>query len=41
MISDWVTFLPHPNLFGIKGFVDVVVIVVVVKLRRFLEVLQK
>jgi hypothetical protein len=24
MISDWVSFLAYPNLFGIKGFVVVV-----------------
>jgi hypothetical protein len=23
MFSDWVSFLAHPNLFGIKGFVVV------------------
>jgi hypothetical protein len=28
MFSDWVSFLAHPNLFGIKGFVVVVVVVV-------------
>jgi hypothetical protein len=27
MFSDWVSFLAHPNLFGIKGFVVVVVVV--------------
>jgi hypothetical protein len=26
MISDWVSFLACPNLFGIKGFVIVVVV---------------
>jgi hypothetical protein len=26
MLSDWVSFLTYPNLFGIKGFVVVVVI---------------
>jgi hypothetical protein len=25
MVSDWVSFLACPNLFGIKGFVVVVV----------------
>jgi hypothetical protein len=25
MFSDWVSFLAYPNLFGIKGFVVVVV----------------
>jgi hypothetical protein len=25
MFSDWVLFLAYPNLFGIKGFVVVVV----------------
>jgi hypothetical protein len=25
MLSDWVSFLAYPNLFGIKGFVVVVV----------------
>jgi hypothetical protein len=29
MFSDWVSFLAYPNLFGIKGFVVVVVVVVV------------
>jgi molecular chaperone DnaK (HSP70) len=29
MLSDWVSFLAYPNLFGIKGFVVVVVIAVV------------
>jgi hypothetical protein len=24
MLSDWVSFLAYPNLFGIKGFVVVV-----------------
>jgi hypothetical protein len=28
MLSDWVSFLAYPNLFGIKGFVVVVVVVV-------------
>jgi hypothetical protein len=28
ILSDWVSFLAYPNLFGIKGFVVVVVIVV-------------
>jgi hypothetical protein len=27
MLSDWVSFLAYPNLFGIKGFVVVVVLV--------------
>jgi hypothetical protein len=27
--TDWVSFLAYPNLFGIKGFVVVVVVVVV------------
>jgi hypothetical protein len=27
MFSDWVSFLAYPNLFGIKGFVVVVVVV--------------
>jgi hypothetical protein len=27
MLSDWVSFLAYPNLFGIKGFVVVVVFV--------------
>jgi hypothetical protein len=27
MLSDWVSFLAYPNLFGIKGFVVVVVVV--------------
>jgi hypothetical protein len=26
MLSDWVSFLAYPNLFGIKGFVVVVVV---------------
>jgi hypothetical protein len=26
MFSDWVSFLAYPNLFGIKGFVVVVVV---------------
>jgi hypothetical protein len=26
MLSDWVSFLANPNLFGIKGFVVVVVV---------------
>jgi hypothetical protein len=29
MFSDWVSFLAYPNLFVIKGFVVVVVVVVV------------
>jgi hypothetical protein len=29
MLSDWVSFLAYPNLFGIKGFVVVVVVGVV------------
>jgi hypothetical protein len=29
MLSDWVSFLAYPNLFDIKGFVVVVVVVVV------------
>jgi hypothetical protein len=28
VISDWVSFLTYPNLFGIKGFVVVVFVVV-------------
>jgi hypothetical protein len=28
MLSDWISFLAYPNLFGIKGFVVVVVVVV-------------
>jgi hypothetical protein len=28
MFSDWVSFLAYPNLFGIKGLVVVVVVVV-------------
>jgi hypothetical protein len=31
LLSDWVLFLAYPNLFGIKGFVVVVVVVVVFK----------
>jgi hypothetical protein len=27
MLSDWVSFLAYPNLFGIKGFAVVVVVV--------------
>jgi hypothetical protein len=27
MFSDWVSFLAYPNLFGIKGFVVIVVVV--------------
>jgi flagellum-specific peptidoglycan hydrolase FlgJ len=27
MLSDWVSFLAYPNLFGIKGLVVVVVVV--------------
>jgi hypothetical protein len=27
MFSDWVSFLAYPNLFGIKGFVVVVVVI--------------
>jgi hypothetical protein len=27
MLSDWVLFLAYPNLFGIKGFVVVVVVI--------------
>jgi hypothetical protein len=27
MFSDWVSFLAYPNLFGIKGFVVVVVLI--------------
>jgi hypothetical protein len=34
MFLDWVSFLAYPNLFGIKGFV-VVVVVVVVDLKKF------
>jgi hypothetical protein len=30
MLSDWVSFLAYPNLFGTKDFVIVVVVVVVV-----------
>jgi hypothetical protein len=26
VFSDWVSFLAYPNLFGIKGFVVVVVV---------------
>jgi hypothetical protein len=26
MLSEWVSFLAYPNLFGIKGFVVVVVV---------------
>jgi hypothetical protein len=26
VISDWISFLAYPNLFGIKGFVVVVVL---------------
>jgi hypothetical protein len=26
LFSDWVSFLAYPNLFGIKGFVVVVVV---------------
>jgi hypothetical protein len=26
MLSDWVLYLAYPNLFGIKGFVVVVVV---------------
>jgi hypothetical protein len=29
MLSDWVSFLVYLNLFGIKGFIVVVVVVVV------------
>jgi hypothetical protein len=28
MISDWVSFLSYPDLFGIKSFVVIVVVVV-------------
>jgi hypothetical protein len=28
MFSDWISFLAYPNLFGIKGFVVVVVFTV-------------
>jgi hypothetical protein len=28
MLSDWVSFLAYLNLFGVKGFVVVVVVVV-------------
>jgi hypothetical protein len=28
MFSDWVSFLAYPNLFGIKGFVVVVVVTI-------------
>jgi hypothetical protein len=28
MFSDWISFLAYSNLFGIKGFVFVVVVVV-------------
>jgi hypothetical protein len=28
MLSNWVSFLAYPNLFGIKGFVVVVVVTV-------------
>jgi hypothetical protein len=27
VFSDWISFLTYPNLFGIKGFVVVVVVV--------------
>jgi hypothetical protein len=27
VVADWVSFLDYPNLFGIKGFVVVVVVV--------------
>jgi hypothetical protein len=27
MLSDWVSFLAYPNLFGIKGLVVVVVVI--------------
>jgi hypothetical protein len=27
MLSDWVSFLAYPNLFGIKGFLVVVVLI--------------
>jgi hypothetical protein len=33
MLSDWVSFLAYPNLFGIKGFVVVVVVVVCKRIR--------
>jgi hypothetical protein len=28
MLSDWVSFLAYPNLFGIKGFIVIIVVVV-------------
>jgi hypothetical protein len=37
MFSDWVSFLAYPNLFGIKGFV-VVVVVVCLGLYKWVEV---
>jgi hypothetical protein len=33
-LSDWVSFLAYPNLFGIKGFVVVVVVVVICFLKE-------
>jgi hypothetical protein len=30
MFSDWVSFLAYPNLFGIKGFVVVVVAAILI-----------
>jgi hypothetical protein len=30
MILDWVSFLAYPNLFGIKGFVVVVVVSIII-----------
>jgi hypothetical protein len=27
MLSDWVSFLAYPNLFGIKGFVVIVIVI--------------
>jgi hypothetical protein len=35
MFFDWVSFLAYPNLFGIKGFVVVIVVVVVKTLCAF------
>jgi hypothetical protein len=34
MLSDWVSFLVYPNLFGIKGFVVVVVVVLLYQFRN-------
>jgi hypothetical protein len=35
MISDWVSFLAYPNLFGIKDFVVVVVSVLLTEERQW------